>query len=97
MSMYACVCVCVFKFFSEITRPLAKFHAEPPWKKVYSNDSGHLLFFILILSGTFSMAFQFLFIAFLLLSHFSGIITINICRQYVPCEGNSSYEFYIFR
>ena len=30
------------------------------------------------------------------LSHFSGIITINICRQYVPCEGNSSYEFYIF-
>ena len=61
------VCVCVFKFFSEITRPLAKFHAEPPWKKVYSNDSGHLLFFILILSGTFSMDFQFLFIAFLLL------------------------------
>ena len=31
------------------------------------------------------------------LSNFSGIITINICRQYVPCEGNSSYEFYIFR
>ena len=28
---------------------------------------------------------------------FSGIITINICRQYVPCEGNSSYKFYIFR
>ena len=31
------------------------------------------------------------------LSLFSGIITINICRQYVPCEGNSSYKFYIFR
>ena len=28
---------------------------------------------------------------------FSGIITINICRQYVPCDGNSSYEVYIFR
>ena len=31
------------------------------------------------------------------LSLFWGIITINICRQYVPCEGNSSYKFYIFR
>ena len=24
-------------------------------------------------------------------------LSIHVCRQYVPCEGNSSYEFYIFR
>ena len=28
---------------------------------------------------------------------YSDIITINICRQYVPCEGNAYYKFYIFR
>ena len=43
-----CASVCVFKFFSETTGPTeAKFHGEPPLgRKIYSNDSGHLLFFI---------------------------------------------------
>ena len=30
------------------------------------------------------------------LCHFSGVITIKVCRQWVPCEGNSPYMFTFF-
>ena len=46
------MCMCVFKFFFEITEP----NEDKNWdhhrigEKIYSNDSGQLLFFILILS-----------------------------------------------
>ena len=46
--------VCVFKFFFEITEPTEdKVHVGPPRDRgeKYSNDSGQLLFFILILSA----------------------------------------------
>ena len=49
MSMYY---MCVFKFLSEITEPTEdKVHVGPPRDrgKIYSNDSGQLSFFILIL------------------------------------------------
>ena len=48
------MCMCVFKFFFEITEPTEdKVHVGPPRdrEKIYSNDSGQLLFFILILSA----------------------------------------------
>ena len=49
------MCMCVFKFFFEITEPTEdKVHVGPPRDRgggVYSNDSGQLLFFILILSA----------------------------------------------
>ena len=47
------MCMCVFKFFFEITEPTEdKVHVGPPRDRGenYSNDSGHL-FFILILSA----------------------------------------------
>ena len=46
------MCMCVFKFFFEITEPNEdKFTWDPHGirEKIYSNDSGQLLFFILIL------------------------------------------------
>ena len=55
--MWVCMCMCVFKFFFEFTEPTEdKVHVGQPRdrEKIYSNDSGQLLFFILILSGTFS-------------------------------------------
>ena len=45
--------MCVFKFFFEITEPTEdKVHVGPPRDRgeMYSNDSGQVLFFILILS-----------------------------------------------
>ena len=48
------MCMCVFKFFFEITEPTEdKEHVGPPRDRGenYSNDSGQLLFFILILSA----------------------------------------------
>ena len=48
------MCMCVFKFFFEITEPTEdKAHVGPPRDRgeIYSNDSGQLLFFILILSA----------------------------------------------
>ena len=47
-----CMCMCVFKFFFEITEPTEdKVHVGPPRDrgKIYSNDSGQLLCFIIIL------------------------------------------------
>ena len=49
------MCMCVFKSFFEITEPTEdKVHVGPPLhgigEKFYSNDSGQLLFIILILS-----------------------------------------------
>ena len=47
--MCVCVCICVFKFFSEIPEST---EAKLGWgRKIYSNDSGQLLF-ILILSAS---------------------------------------------
>ena len=63
--------MCVFKFFFEITEPTEdKVHVGPPriGKKIYSNDSGQLLFFILILSAPGAGAF-------------SGDFTTNLARQ----------------
>ena len=47
------MCMCVFKFFFEIIEPTEdKFTWDHNGigEKIYSNDSGQLLFFILILS-----------------------------------------------
>ena len=45
--------MCVFKFFFDITEPTEdKVHVGPPRDRgEHSNDSGQLLFFILILSA----------------------------------------------
>ena len=48
------MCMCVFKFYFEITEPTEdKVHVGPPQDRgeIYSNDSGQMLFFILILSA----------------------------------------------
>ena len=47
------MCMCVFKFFFEITEPTEdKAHVGPPRDRGgNSNDSGQLLFIILILSA----------------------------------------------
>ena len=48
------MCMCVFKFFFEITEPTEdKVRVGPPWDRgeFFFNDSGQLLFFILILSA----------------------------------------------
>ena len=50
------MCMCVFKFFFEITEPTEdKVHVGQPRDRggggIYSNDSSQLLFFILILSA----------------------------------------------
>ena len=48
------MCMCVLKLFFEITEPTEdKVHMEHHGigEKIYSNDSGQLLFFILILSA----------------------------------------------
>ena len=69
--MLVCMCMCVFKFFFEITEPTEdKVHVGPPLEgeKIYSNDSGQLLFFILILSAPGAGAF-------------SGDFTTNLARQ----------------
>ena len=52
------MCLCVFKFFFEITED--KVHKEPSRDrgKNYSNDSGHLFVFILILSAPRGGGFQ---------------------------------------
>ena len=52
--MLVCMCMCVFKFFFEITELTEdKVHMGPPRDRgeIYSNDLGQLLFFILILSA----------------------------------------------
>ena len=49
------MCMCVFKFLSEITEPTEdKVHVGPPRDrgKNYSNDSGQLSFFILMLQAS---------------------------------------------
>ena len=48
------MCMCVFKFLAEITEPTDKVHVGPPRNrgKIYSNDSGQLSFFILILPAS---------------------------------------------
>ena len=49
------MCMCVFKFLSEITEPtIDKVHVGPPQDrgKNCSNDSGQLSFFILILPAS---------------------------------------------
>ena len=49
------MCMCVFKFLSEITEPTEdKVHVGPPRDrgKHYSNDLGQLSFFILILQAS---------------------------------------------
>ena len=63
--------MCVFKFFYEITEPTEdKVHVghHGLGEKIYSNDSGQLLFFILILSAPQAGAF-------------SGEFTTNFARQ----------------
>ena len=48
------MCLCVLKFFFEISEPTEdKVHMGPPRDRGenYSNDSGQLFFFILILSA----------------------------------------------
>ena len=55
------MCMCVFKFFFEITEPTEdKVHVGPPRDRGenYSNDSGQLLFFSLILSAPGAGAFS---------------------------------------
>ena len=64
------MCMCVFKFFFEITEPTEdKVHVDHHGiqEKIYSNDSGQL-FFILILSALGAGAF-------------SGDFTTNLARQ----------------
>ena len=63
------MCMCVFKFFFEITEP-TKFTWDHRGvgEKIYSNDSGQLLFFILILSAAGAGAL-------------SGDFTTNLARQ----------------
>ena len=49
------MCMCVFKFLSEITEPIEdKVHVGPTRDRgnIYSNDSGQLSFFILILPAS---------------------------------------------
>ena len=49
------MCMCVFKFLYEITEPTEdKVHVGPPRDigNIYSNDSGQLSFFILILPAS---------------------------------------------
>ena len=65
------MCMSVFKFFSEITEPTDdKIHVGPPHigENIYSNDSGKLLFFILIIRPTGAGVF-------------SGDFTTNLARQ----------------
>ena len=65
------MCMCVIKFFFEITEPTEdKVHVGPTQdgEKIYSNDSGQLWFFILILSAPEGGAF-------------SGVSTTNLARQ----------------
>ena len=64
------MCMCVFKFLSEITEPTDKVHVGPQRDrgKIYSNDSGQLSFFILILPASRGGAF-------------SGDFTTNLARQ----------------
>ena len=57
------MCMCVFKFFFEITEPTEdKVHVGPPRDrgKNYSNDSGQLFFILILLApgvGAFSRDF----------------------------------------
>ena len=65
------MCMCVIKFFFEITEPTEdKVHVGPTQDRGenYSNDSGQLLFFILILSAPGGGAFR-------------GVFTTNLARQ----------------
>ena len=65
------MCMCVFKFFFEITEPTEdKVHVGPPRDRGENlfKDSGQLLFFILILSASEGGAF-------------SGDFTTNLARQ----------------
>ena len=65
------MCMCVFKFLSEFTEPTEdKVHVGPPRDRgnIYSNDSGQLSFFILILPASGAGAF-------------SGVFTTILARQ----------------
>ena len=70
--MYTCACVCSNSSLKSLSQLKTKFTWDQHriGEKIYSNDTGQLLFFILILSGPWGWA-----------GAFSGGFTTNLARQ----------------
>ena len=83
--VYVCACVCSNSYLKSLSQLKTKFTWDHHGvgEKIYSNDSGQLLFFILILSAPGSGAFSGAFTTNLAQQcrAFSGAFTTNLARQ----------------